>query len=79
LEKGEWLTARRMAWAATLCSLGIGLVGIGLMTSVPNSFLTMLSMGWVFVKQAPERQTQFQVVKLAAGDRSPAARPVQHV
>jgi hypothetical protein len=69
LEKGEWLTARRMAYAATVCSLGIGLVGIGLLTSVPNSLLTMLSMGWVLVKQPPELRHGFQVVRLADRDR----------
>jgi hypothetical protein len=69
LKRDEWLTARRMAYAATVCSLGIGMIGIGLLTSVPNSFLTLLSMGWILVTPAPERRQQFQLVRFANGAR----------
>jgi hypothetical protein len=49
-----WLICRRMAWAASLCYFALGLLGVGLLTSVPQTCLLLLSAGWVAVPPAPE-------------------------
>jgi hypothetical protein len=72
LQKNEWLAARRLAWASCVCNLGIGMLGIGLLTSVPQSVLTLLSMGWISAKQLSEAQPQLQVVQLDRRRKIPA-------
>jgi hypothetical protein len=48
--KDEWLTGRRMAWYLCLLIFVIGAIGIGMLSSVPNTFLFLLSLGWTSVK-----------------------------
>ena len=48
--KDEWLTGRRMAWYLCLLTFVIGAIGIGMLSSVPNTFLFLLSLGWTSVK-----------------------------
>jgi hypothetical protein len=47
--KHAWRPGRRMAWFYCLFSMGISTIGIGMLTSIPNTFLFLLSMGWVSV------------------------------
>jgi hypothetical protein len=49
-----WLSGRRLAWFNCVISLGGGLLGIGIMTSIPGSLLLFLSMGWIAVRPAAE-------------------------
>jgi hypothetical protein len=48
-----WFLARRMARVFCLGSFGTGLVGIGLLTSIPGTALFLLSIGWIAVREAP--------------------------
>ena len=48
---------RRLAYVACACAFGMGLIGVGLFTSVPATTLTFLMTGWFVVKEvrvAPE-------------------------
>ena len=47
--KDEWLTGRRMAWYLCLLTFLIGVIGIGMLSSVPNSFMFLLCVGWTSV------------------------------
>jgi hypothetical protein len=51
--KDEWLTGRRMAWYLCVLSFLIGLIGTGMLSSVPNTFMFLLCVGWTSVR--PER------------------------
>jgi O-antigen ligase len=54
---------RRLAYVASACSFGLGLIGVGLFTSVPATTLTFLLTGWFAVREvkappvAPEKGT----------------------
>src|ERR1700722_9554907 len=47
--KDEWLTGPRMAWFLCLLSFLIGAIGIGMLSSIPNSFMFVLFLGWTSV------------------------------
>ncbi len=64
--KDEWLTGRRMAWYLCVLTFLIGAIGIGMLSSIPGTFLLLLCVGWTSVR--PERVT--------AASRTSAARPV---
>jgi hypothetical protein len=42
---------RRLAYVACACSFGLGLIGVGLFTSVPATTLTFLLTGWFAVRE----------------------------
>ena len=48
--KDDWLTGRRMAWYLCLLIFLIGAIGIGTLSSVPNSFLFLVFLGWTSVR-----------------------------
>lgn len=52
-----WPLARRLVRAATATSLGLGLLGVGLFTSIPGTAIMLLAAGWAAV---PERQVERQ-------------------
>ncbi|MGA2883362.1 MAG: hypothetical protein ABSG13_30825 [Bryobacteraceae bacterium] len=64
--KDEWLTGRRMVWYLCILTFLIGLIGVGMLSSVPNTFLFLLCVGWTSVR--PE--------KMAAVVQDKAARRV---
>jgi hypothetical protein len=47
--KDEWLPGRRMAWYLCVLSFLIGAIGMGMLSSVPNSFMFLLCVGWTAV------------------------------
>ncbi|HEV7857238.1 MAG TPA: hypothetical protein VGO91_01175 [Pyrinomonadaceae bacterium] len=47
----SWYVGRRLAWVACAASFGTGLIGTGLLTSVPHSCLLLLLAGWVAAEQ----------------------------
>jgi len=51
--KDEWLTGRRMGWYLCILTFLIGMIGVGMLSSVPNTFLFLLCVGWTSVR--PER------------------------
>jgi hypothetical protein len=50
--KDEWLAGRRVGWYLCILSFLIGMIGIGLLSSIPNTFLFLLCVGWTSVKPA---------------------------
>jgi len=50
--KDDWLAGRRVAWYLCILSFLIGMIGIGLLSSIPNTFLFLLCVGWTSVKPA---------------------------
>jgi hypothetical protein len=64
--KDEWLTGRRMAWCLCVLTFMIGAIGIGMLSSIPGTFLLLMCVGWTAVR--PERVT--------AASRTSPARPV---
>ena len=58
---------RRLAYVACACSFAMGLLGVGLFTSVPATTLTFLLTGW------------FAVREVRAAPTSPAVEPVAEV
>jgi hypothetical protein len=53
--KDDWFAGRRMAWWLSTFALVSASLGIGLLSSVPNSFLFLLMVGWAGVKPKPEQ------------------------
>jgi hypothetical protein len=55
-QKDDWLVGRRMAW--WVCAFGFcsAPMGVGLLSSIPNTFLFLLSTGWTSVKPIGEPQ-----------------------
>ncbi len=60
----ELRSGRRMAWVCCFCYLGTGLIGIGTLTSIPQSVLMLMMMGWVFA-------SPLSVRGVGAGERDP--------
>jgi hypothetical protein len=46
-----WLVGRRIAWYACVCCFAQGLVGVGLLLSIPQSVMLWMSVGWVAIPQ----------------------------
>jgi hypothetical protein len=61
--KDEWYTGRRMAWYLSAFSLISATLGIGMLSSIPNTFIFLLSLGWAAVRPAPEAQTTVRFVR----------------
>jgi hypothetical protein len=53
-EANRWRNGRRLAWFCCACYFVSGLIGIGLFTSIPQTVLLLLLVGWITVRQAPE-------------------------
>ncbi len=47
-----WYLGRRLAWVACVAFFASGLLGIGLLTSVPHTCLSLLYVGWVGSRQS---------------------------
>lgn len=46
-----WLLGRRLAWYACAAYFGMGLIGVGTLTSVPFSVMLLMLIGWICVRQ----------------------------
>jgi len=44
-----WGIARKLTWCTALLAMGTGMIGTGLLTSIPETMLLMVGMGWVLV------------------------------
>lgn len=47
----SWYPGRRLAWIVCATSFATGLIGTGLLTSVPHTCLLLLMAGWVAARQ----------------------------
>jgi len=52
-----WFLGRRLMWVASLVYFLTGLLGIGLLTSIPQTCLMLLGMGWIAVRQPAATHT----------------------
>jgi hypothetical protein len=64
--KDEWFTGRRMAWYLSAFSLASAAMGVGMLSSIPNSFLFMLTIGWAAVRPVQERKPAVLVMRRPA-------------
>lgn len=44
--KTRWQSTRRLAWCLCAFGWGSGLIGVGLLTSIPGTMIFLLSLGW---------------------------------
>ena len=51
---GPWKSGRVLGWVSSMGYFGVGMIGIGMMTAVPQTVLMLLSVGWVSAAQAPD-------------------------
>ncbi len=54
--KSDWIVGRRLAYVACAFYFVVGLLGIGLFTSVPQSVLLFLCVGWLSALPAPDQR-----------------------
>jgi energy-converting hydrogenase Eha subunit B len=52
--KNPWCNSRRMAWCLSSVSLLTAWIGIGMLTSIPQTAIQLLGMGWAATPQDPE-------------------------
>lgn len=53
--KDEWLIGRKMAWYACLMTFATGIIGNGMLTSIPGTFIMCLMIGWISVRPLATR------------------------
>ncbi len=74
--KDEWLTGRRMAWYSCVLAFVVGTIGIGMLSSIPNTFMFLLCVGWTAVKplrepaMAPQKIGRLATLPVSAGVRA---------
>ena len=56
--KDAWFAGRRMAWWLAIFSICSAVIGIGLLTAIPSTFLFLLAIGWTSVKPWDAQKTQ---------------------
>jgi hypothetical protein len=69
--KDDWLTGRRMAWYLCILTFFIGAIGNGMLSSIPNTFLFLLCVGWTAVR--PARTTAPAQTRVAPPARMPVS------
>lgn len=55
LSQDQWYVGRRLAWLSCSAYFASGVIGIGLLTAIPQSFLFLVSIGWVAANPARRR------------------------
>jgi hypothetical protein len=70
-----WSSARRLAWVACVASFAAGLIGTGMLTSVPQTTLMLLLAGWVSV--APRFEIAAQQTPRRVPHPTPAPLPTR--
>ncbi len=50
----SWFLGVRLAWFAALTFCSLGLIGIGLLTTIPSSAVFLMSMGWIATHQSKQ-------------------------
>jgi hypothetical protein len=54
--RDRWLLGRRLMWVAALASFATGLIGTGLLTSIPQSVLLFVGIGFLTTRQREPRR-----------------------
>jgi hypothetical protein len=60
-----WFLARRLGWAWCVGAFATGLLGTGLLTSIPATALLLLTVGWIAVPESRE-DLQVRTVRVSA-------------
>lgn len=78
----EWFLGRRLLWVACAAFFATGMIGKGLLTSIPGTALLLLGVGWIAVRQ-PRRAEEGRAASSSVaglggegGERSLTAQPV---
>jgi len=69
-EKGyfdSWSQGRRLAWFACLLTFGTGLIGVGILVSVPQTCLLLINAGWIAARQRVPEEVVFRNAALCKG------------
>jgi len=72
--RDSWHQGRMLAWCACMINFGIGMLGIGLFASVPQTCIVLLTAGWVAArdpKPAPEPNTSGRLADLKGAEQLP--------
>jgi hypothetical protein len=70
--QNPWSTGRKMAWFCCACYFGTGMIGIGLLTAIPQSLIFLLLIGWIAVPQNRDEPIPPNAVSLPAVLMSPS-------
>jgi hypothetical protein len=74
-----WIFCRQLLWFAALFQFGNGLVGIGMMTAIPQSAMLLLGIGFAATPRIPDRratgakETTQHLRRPTAAEREPSA------
>lgn len=75
--KDEWYSGRRMAWWLAIFSMAAAVIGIGLLTAIPSTFLFLLAVGWTSVKPWETPEARFAAPRRVYVRPPVAAVPVR--
>jgi hypothetical protein len=73
-----WYVGRRLAWVACAAFFATGMIGKGLLTSIPGTALMLLAAGWIAVRRT-RRQAEGREMVAAGGDGEPTTLAGQYV
>lgn len=59
--KGSWATSRRLIWGLSVVGLATGLMGVGLLASIPGTAVLLLGIGFVATPMRSEFAARHQV------------------
>ena len=68
--KGPWATGRRLVWCLSAFGLGTGLIGMGMLTAVPQTALLLLGLGWT-ATALPQEDSEAQRAGFATSGSQP--------
>jgi O-Antigen ligase len=74
--KGPWATGRRLVWCLSVAGLGIGAIGMGMLTAVPQSAILLLGIGWTATPMAEESRARQVARATPAGSQRGGYYPV---
>jgi hypothetical protein len=74
--KGPWATGRRLVWCVSVFVLGTGAIGTGMLTSVPETAILLLSIGWTATSMRDEARGRRPARIAAAGLEPRLHRPL---
>jgi hypothetical protein len=70
-ESGWWI-GHRLAWVSAAAYVGSALIGTGLLTSIPQTCLFLMCIGWVGAHDAPSRSAEHRLAYRRRGLESSA-------
>lgn len=62
----EWFITKRLVWVICAVSFATGMIGTGMLTSIPGTALLLLGLGWIAVRQPQRAEQAARVQELSA-------------